>query len=131
MTASDGTTLDLLNDHKYANLTTFRKNGAGVITPVWFARAGNQIYVMTIADSGKVKRLRNNPHALLSPSDARGKPLGGQIRMAGRLLTGAEAQVANDTLNKKYGLIKRGFDLFLKLRGSKGRQEFLAFDAAA
>ncbi|MBC8076157.1 MAG: PPOX class F420-dependent oxidoreductase, partial [Chloroflexales bacterium] len=101
------------------------------ITPVWVARAGNQIYVMTIADSGKVKRLRNNPQASLGPSDARGKPLGGQIRVAGRLLAGAEAQAANDMLNKKYGLIKRGFDLFLKLRGSKGRQEFLAFEAAA
>jgi len=129
--AASGTTLDLLNGYKYANLTTFRKNGDGVLTPVWFARAGNQIYVMTIADSGKVKRLRNNPHASLGPSDARGKPLGGQIRMAGRLLDAAEAQVANDTLNKKYGLIKRGFDLFMKLRGSKWRPVFLAFEATA
>jgi general stress protein 26 len=46
---------------KYISLTTFRKNGVGVPTPVWFGENGDKLYVMTRSDMGKVKRIRNNP----------------------------------------------------------------------
>jgi hypothetical protein len=46
---------------KYISLETFRKNGPGVKTPIWFVMHKNAFYVYTEADSWKVKRIRNNP----------------------------------------------------------------------
>ncbi len=66
---------------KYLNLETFKKNGTGVKTPVWFAADpsasldsnGAKLYVYTIGVSGKVKRIRNNPHVKIAPCDMRGR----------------------------------------------------------
>ncbi len=47
-------------DHQsYLNLETFRKNGSGVKTPVWFVEDCGVLYLRTDAASGKVKRIRN------------------------------------------------------------------------
>ena len=48
---------------KYLNLESYRKTGAAVATPVWFADDGNELYIYSLADAGKVKRIRNNPRA--------------------------------------------------------------------
>jgi PPOX class probable F420-dependent enzyme len=60
---------------KYISLETFRKTGAGVRTPVWFAAdpgAPETLYLYSEADAGKVKRIRNNSHVRVAPSDIRG-----------------------------------------------------------
>jgi PPOX class probable F420-dependent enzyme len=62
--------------NKYFSLATFRKSGATVETPVWFAALGDKLYVMTAGDSGKVKRLRNSSNARMAPCDIRGRILG-------------------------------------------------------
>ncbi|MFT6565014.1 MAG: PPOX class probable F420-dependent enzyme, partial [Actinomycetes bacterium] len=54
------TTLDSLSAGKYISITTFRKSGEGVSTPLWVTRDGEALYVITGAESGKVKRMRNN-----------------------------------------------------------------------
>ena len=59
--------LRALGRHRFVSLTTFRKSGAGVPTPVWIAAFGNDLVVTTPAGSGKLKRLRNNPRVLLTP----------------------------------------------------------------
>ncbi|MFN8473696.1 MAG: PPOX class F420-dependent oxidoreductase [Anaerolineae bacterium] len=100
-----------LDGHKYMNLTTFRKSGAGVVTPVWFAESGGRLYVMTQMSTGKTKRIRNNGRVEVAPSDRAGKPLGPSAPGQARLLSGAEADAANDLLSKKYGLMKRMFEL--------------------
>ena len=66
------TTLDELADEKFVSLTTFRKNGVGVPTPVWVGRDGDALVVTTPAGSGKVKRLRNNNVVELQPCNRRG-----------------------------------------------------------
>jgi len=50
-----------IHGQKYISLTTFRKNGTPVATPVWFGEDGDKLYVMTRSDLGKAKRIRNNP----------------------------------------------------------------------
>jgi len=60
-----------LDRHRYVSLATFRRNGAEVATPVWFAALGARLYVVTSGDSGKVKRLRNTPRARVAPSTRR------------------------------------------------------------
>jgi len=52
---------------KYISLTTFRKNGVAVATPVWFGEEANKLYVMTRSDMGKTKRIRNNPQVRVAP----------------------------------------------------------------
>ena len=50
----------IFTSQQYLNLETFRKNGAAVKTPVWFVQDGDATFVRTLANSGKVKRIRNN-----------------------------------------------------------------------
>jgi len=57
----------LFINQKYINLETFRRDGRGVRTPVWFVQDGASLYVRTVADSGKVKRIRNQTQVNISP----------------------------------------------------------------
>ncbi|PYT44028.1 MAG: PPOX class F420-dependent oxidoreductase [Acidobacteria bacterium] len=95
---------------KYLNLETFKKNGTGVRTPVWFAadRSINldsndaKLYVYTIGVSGKVKRIRNNPRVKVAPCDMRGKVLGEWSDARAEIVTGEAAARGMQLLNKKY-----------------------------
>ena len=96
-----------LQGRKYLNIETFRKNGQGVRTPVWFAGEPEQsvpekLYVYSTADSGKAKRIRNNSHVRVAPSDMRGKLLGEWVEARAEIVTGAEAEHGMQLLNKKY-----------------------------
>ena len=113
---------EVLRGHRYMNLTTFRKSGEGVVTPVWFTEetrgsAGERLYVYTTGDSGKVKRVRNDARVLVGPSDVRGRPLGPDIAGEARLLPPGEAAVAERRLRHKYGVQKRLFELLQRLPG--------------
>ena len=65
--------IDRLAAGKYLSLTTFRKDGSAVSTPVWVARDGDHLYVMTDPSSGKATRLRNSGRVRLAPCDMRGQ----------------------------------------------------------
>jgi len=96
-----------LQGQKYINLETFRKNGQGVRTPVWFAGEPEQgvpetLYVYSTADSGKAKRIRNNPRVRVAPCDVRGKLFGEWIDARAEIVTGEEAEHGMQLLNKKY-----------------------------
>jgi hypothetical protein len=107
-------------NQQYINLETFKKNGQGVKTPVWFAMEDNILYTRTLANSWKVKRLNRDPRIKVTPSDARGEPLG--TWLDGQAYEIDDPDIANHVnalMNKKYGLLKRGFDLMGKLRGRK------------
>ena len=102
----------------YMNLETFRKNGEGVKTPVWFVQEGNIFYVRTGEESWKVKRLRNNPQVNIVPSNNSGGPLGEWVPMMAELVKDpALDQEVNQMFNRKYGMQKRFFDLMGRLRG--------------
>ncbi|MGB2672787.1 MAG: PPOX class F420-dependent oxidoreductase [Candidatus Acidiferrum sp.] len=97
-------------DHKYLSLETFKKNGEGVKTPVWFAAdpskdlAGNEarLYIYTIGNTGKVKRIRNNGHVKIAPCKIKGEPLGEFVDATAAIINGEEAARAMKLLNKKY-----------------------------
>ena len=63
-----------LADEQYVLLTTTRRSGVDVPTPVWAARAGDALLVTTGAESGKVKRIRHTPQVTLQACDRAGKP---------------------------------------------------------
>lgn len=111
---------------KYLSLETFRKNGAGVRTPVWFATAessgpsgrgiANQdtakLYIYTIGISGKVKRIRNNPRVRIAPCDMRGRLRGDWVEARAEILQGEEASRGMRLLNRKYVPVKQLLDFF-------------------
>lgn len=91
-----------IRDQKYISLTTFRKTGVGVSTPVWFGEEDGKLYLMTIAQSGKVKRIRNNPLVKVAPCTMSGKVSGPEFRATARLLTPGDHKRARQTINRKY-----------------------------
>ena len=103
------TTLDTLAAAKYVSLTTFRTDGSPVATPVWLARQGDALVVVTDPGSGKVKRLRNNPSVLISPCDMRGRVKADAISVPAIVAFQDEAQTKQtlDLISRKYGLMGR------------------------
>ena len=114
-----GESLEGLQKRQYISLTTFRKSGQAVATPVWFAMAGDRLYVWTGRSSGKAKRLRNNPAVKVAPSDASGKPLGPAFDASARLLPEGEEGVANEALRRKYGWQFRLLSWYQRRRGGQ------------
>lgn len=102
---------------KYLNLETFRRSGAGVRTPVWFALEGAAFYVYTLPDSGKVKRIRNNSRVRIAPCDIRGNLRGAWVDGVARITQSPEAEHGQELLRRRYGWMKIVGDWFSKLRG--------------
>src|SRR5258708_38298842 len=95
-----------LQGRKYLNIETFRKNGQGVRTPVWFAGepedgAPEKVYGYSTSDSGKAKRIRSNGRVRVAPSDVRGKLLGEWVEAPAEIGTRAEDEQGSELLAKK------------------------------
>jgi uncharacterized protein len=103
-------------DQKYLNLETYRKTGQPVATPVWFAEANGMLYMYSLANAGKVKRVRNNSRVRIVPCDMRGQPKGEWVEAKARILDEREAALGHKLLNDKYGWMKRIGDAFSTLR---------------
>jgi PPOX class probable F420-dependent enzyme len=102
---------------KYLNLESYRRDGGGGRTPLWFVEDKGVLYFYTVAHSYKVNRIRNNPRVRVVPCDIRGKVKGEWVDATARRLDVAEARYANDLLNRKYGWGKRVLNFFAKIRG--------------
>ena len=111
---------DQLIRQQFLNIETFRKSGLGVKTPVWFVQDGETIYVRTIANSGKVKRIRHNGQVNIAPCKADGTLLGDWApATACEVINVATDQKVDHLLDKKYGLMKKMFALASALQGRK------------
>ena len=111
---------DQLTHHQYLNLETFRKTGVGVKTPVWFVQEGDTLFILTFANSGKVKRIRNNSRVNIAPCRMDGALLGDWISAtAHQVLDQATERKVDRLLDKKYGLMKKMFALSSSLQGRK------------
>ena len=110
-----------IHGQKYISLTTFRKTGAGVATPVWFAEDDGKLYVMTASRLGKYKRIRNNPQVRVAPCTIRGKVTGPEFPAVARILPPEEHRRARQTINRKYWMARIPLiwwrtDVYLELR---------------
>ena len=114
-----------LESHSYARLTTYRRSGEPVPTPVWFAFLGDHVCVFTDVESGKVKRIRNNPRVRLAPSNFRGRPRGEEVGAEARVLDGGERETADRVLREKYGWRYRLVQAVIALLGKSARRAFL------
>jgi len=110
--------LEQFKKQKYLNLETFRRNGESMKTPVWFVQDDETLYVQTMANSGKVKRIRHNGSVNITPCMMDGTPIGSWIPANAREVTVTEiARKVNRLLEKKYGLIKKMFALQASWQG--------------
>jgi hypothetical protein len=106
---------------KYLSLTTYRRDGTPVSTPVWFVEEDGRLFVTTAADSYKAKRLRRNHAAMVAPCTARGIPKGDAIPVQVEFLPPEERARVDRLMAEKYRvdrvLILPIYRLVLKLRG--------------
>ncbi len=91
---------------KYISLKTFRTNGVGVATPVWFGEDGDKLYVMTRSDMGKTKRIRNNPQVRVAACTIRGIVTGAEFAATARILPAEDHARARRAINRKYWLAR-------------------------
>lgn len=121
MSSEISNAFDGLQGQSFIALTTFRKTGVPVVTPVWFVLQDHRVIVFTGRLSGKVKRLRNNPRVELSPSDFSGKPLGPSISGTALFIPENEWSQYEQSFRKKYGAQFSFFGFLGRVRGNADR----------
>lgn len=94
---------DLASAH-YVLLTTYRKDGTPVGTPVWAVPRDGKLYVWTEVESWKVKRMRRNPKVTVQPCGMRGAPRGEARAATARLLDASETGRIKSMIRRKYWL---------------------------
>lgn len=101
-------------------LTTYRRDGTAVGTPVNIVVDSERAFVRTFDTAWKLKRIRNNPTVEIAPSTIRGKPTGAAVGARARVLGGSEAEHASRLLNRKYPILHGVLvPLTHRLRGNK------------
>ncbi len=124
-----------LADAQFVLLTTFRKDGTAVPTPVWAvpldgalldgaqldgAQLDGVLGVWTPAGSGKVRRIRRSGAVTLAECDRRGVPLGDAVPGTAALLDDAGTRCVRDAVRRKYGLLGRVLTTLTALRRHRG-----------
>ena len=87
---------------KYLSITSYRRDGSGVSTPVWFATEGDRLLVMTDSRSGKVKRIRRNPYVTIAPCSGRGKLKAERMLAHAEILPASEVERTKRLMMRKY-----------------------------
>src|SRR5436305_14279715 len=100
-------------------LTSFRRNGMGVGSPVGTVASQGKRYFMTAADTWNVKRLASSPRVTVAPGTFKGEALGPALEGTARRLTGSEFKRARDLL--RVGVLGHfwGFIFDLRYPGDK------------
>ena len=114
--------LEQFRKEQYMNVETFRKSGEGVRTPVWFVEFNGELCFTTEGNSAKVTRLRRNPTARVALCNVRGDLKGDWHACTARFLDSIEQAAVVKVYDRKYGLMKKLFDLI-----GRGRQQERVF----
>lgn len=114
-----------LGAEKFVALTTFKRDGEGVSTPMWIAHDGSELLAWTHADSWKVKRVRRDSRVTLEPCNRLGKVSEGGEPVAGRAeVVADQTRVARveEMIRRKYGFQYRAVT-FLERMAARGRRK--------
>jgi PPOX class probable F420-dependent enzyme len=121
-----------LDDARYMNLLSYKRDGGGVETPVWVAALEGKLVVFTGRDSYKVKRIGRNPKVKVARCDARGKLLGPWLDATCAIVEDrARQQLMMESLTRKYGWQLRLLNVFARVFGRVGRRAYLEITLAA
>ena len=96
--------LDRLGRGGYLLVTTFRRDGTPVPTPVWVARDGDELIIWSQAEAGKIKRIRNSGAVEVAECDFRGRPRSEPVSGTARILDAEATERGRRLLKRKYGL---------------------------
>ena len=122
-------TIEQIGAMRYVSLSTYRKSGAAVRTPVWIAAADGKLYVYSEGDAGKVKRIRANGRAQFAECDMRGKLLGDFVDANGRIVDEhTERDQAFAALKAKYGWQMSIANFLSRISGKFAKRTVLAFE---
>lgn len=121
-----------LDDARYLNLVTFRRDGREVATPIWFAESGDRLYAFSAGDAGKVKRLRNSSRARVAHCDVRGRLRGDWREARARIVDDTQTvDRAYGALRAKYGWQMALADGFSRLGGRYRSRAILEIEVDA
>ena len=118
------------NREHYINLSTRKRDGSFVNTPVWFAQEGetNNYYVYSLDNSGKVKRIRNFPDVKVATCNFSGKLKGNWVDANADLVDESEnIKTAYECLRQKYGIRFRVGDFFSWIKGTYHKRQIIRF----
>src|SRR5689334_17735886 len=97
---------------QYMLVTTFKKNGEKAATAVWYGRAQGKLYLFSLADAGKIKRVRNNPQVEVASCTFNGSPTGPEIQAKARILPREEEYIGRRALRHHYPIQFRFSEIF-------------------
>ena len=117
--------LDALFPGRYLGVTSFRADGTGVATPLWFVSDGRRLFALTDLHSAKVRRMGHNPRVLVAPCRASGKLRGEPLPARAEVLTGSEdlervRELLIERYKISYRLVMLIYRLGRRLRGRRG-----------
>lgn len=103
-------TIGKLAGDRYISLTTFKRDGSAVSTPVWVASDdGERLLVWSATTTWKVRRIRRDPHVLVAACSFRGHERGDRVEGRARVVD--DVALVDDLLREKYGWQKRALDV--------------------
>ncbi|WP_158888844.1 PPOX class F420-dependent oxidoreductase [Amycolatopsis anabasis] len=114
--------IERLGAEQYVILTTFRKDGTPVPTPLWVASQNGELVVWSERNAGKVKRIRRDGRVEVQGCDFRGnKTHGAKVTGQARILDGEASERVRRAIARKYGIVGQVTMFLSKLRGGKQR----------
>lgn len=116
---------------RYLLLTTYRRDGTPVDTPVWFVGRGRRLYVWTDARSGKVRRIRADARVTVAACTLRGRSTGPSVKGTATVLPPAAGSEVRRLLDRRYRMSRPVYRAYLRLRrngGLTGESVYLVID---
>jgi PPOX class probable F420-dependent enzyme len=111
---------------QYLSFATYRKSGASVATPVWFAEEDECFYLFSAEDAGKIKRLRNSGKSRVAACTVTGRVTGDWVDTEAEILSSApDIKQALDALRRRYGWKMRMTDLLSTLSGKINHRAYI------
>lgn len=107
--------IESLENARYINIQTYKKNMKAISTPVWFIIKDDKIFFRTSSNSGKIKRIRTNNRVKFAKCDIRGKIKGYWHEGIAKIEKDLDNSTI-DALNRKYGLSSLLMKVFYKLK---------------
>jgi PPOX class probable F420-dependent enzyme len=114
--------LEALFPGRYLSVTSFKRDGTGVATPLWFVSDGTRLFALTDLHSAKVRRIRRNPLVLVAPCGPSGKLRGEEVPARVEVLTATEdlervQKLLTARYRLTYPLVMLGYRIGRRLRG--------------
>ena len=87
---------------RFVSVSTFKRSGAEVATPLWFGWTDRGIVIVTPANAGKVKRIRHDKRATVAPCRSQGRLTGSSAEARARILQEPETRAAAMAIARRY-----------------------------